>query len=102
MLYLFCLLFVVSFVFVVIVVFVVFVNKLFSILQQCMFNCSKQVSGKKGDECKVFMSVCLKGFFVVLVKMILQEKMKKCNVEVGKQLFKGGVCKIFMSICLKG
>ena len=70
--------------------------------QQRMSDCSRQATGKKGDERKAFMSSCLKGSAAAPAKMTQQEKMKKCNAEAGKQSLKGDARKAFMSTCLKG
>ncbi len=70
--------------------------------QQRMSDCSKQATGKKGDERKAFMSSCLKGSAAAPAKMTPQEKMKKCNADAGKQSLKGDARKTFMSTCLKG
>lgn len=70
--------------------------------QQRMSDCSKQATGKKGDERKAFMSSCLKGSTAAPAKMTQQEKMKKCNADAGKQSLKGDARKAFMSTCLKG
>ena len=77
-------------------------SKPLSASQQRMSDCSKQASGKKGDERKAFMSACLKGSAAAPAKMTPQEKMKKCNAEAGKQSLKGDARKAFMSTCLKG
>lgn len=77
-------------------------TKQLSASQQRMSDCSKQATGKKGDERKAFMSSCLKGSAAAPAKMTQQEKMKKCNADASKQSLKGDARKAFMSTCLKG
>ncbi|SHL65230.1 PsiF family protein [Rhodanobacter sp. OK091] len=76
--------------------------------QQRMVDCSKQATGKKGDERKTFMSSCLKGEGMApaaaapMAKQTQQEKMKSCNADAKTKALKGADRKAFMSSCLKG
>lgn len=75
--------------------------------QQRMVSCSKQATGKKGDERKTFMSSCLKGQSAAAAaaptaKQTQQEKMKSCNADAKTKALKGAERKTFMSSCLKG
>ncbi|MFI4958155.1 MAG: PsiF family protein [Lysobacterales bacterium] len=75
--------------------------------QQRMVDCSKQATGKKGDERKTFMSSCLKGessaaAAAPTTKETQQEKMKSCNADAKTKALKGADRKTFMSGCLKG
>jgi hypothetical protein len=68
--------------------------------QTKMGDCSKQATGKKGDEYKAFMKTCLSGSSATTpaTAMTQQEKMKKCSGEAkGK---KGDDYKAYMKQCL--
>jgi hypothetical protein len=87
--------------------------------QQKMKDCNAQATGKKGDERKTFMSMCLKGGSTATAPaaapavaaaapaapakpMTQQEKMKTCNADAGSKHLAGDARKTFMSTCLKG
>jgi hypothetical protein len=82
--------------------------------QQRMVDCSKQATGKKGDERKTFMSSCLKSESTAAAapaampaaapsaKQTQQEKMTSCNADAKTKALKGADRKVFMSSCLKG
>ena len=82
-------------------------KKALSSSQQRMSDCSKQNAGKKGDERKMAMSMCLKGESAMTAaaptaKQTPQEKMKACNADAKVKAPKGDAHKAFMSSCLKG
>ena len=65
--------------------------------QNKMVSCNADASGKKGDERKAFMKVCLSAKPVKAMTP-QQEKMKVCNTDAtGK---KGDERKAFMKTCL--
>lgn len=67
--------------------------------QNKMVTCNADASGKKGDERKAFMKVCLSAKPVKPMTS-QQEKMKVCNTDAtGK---KGDERKAFMKTCLSG
>ncbi len=84
--------------------------------QQKMKDCNAQATGKKGDERKAFMSMCLKGGSTAAAAapaaaapaaapvkpMTQQEKMKVCNADAGAKHLAGDARKSYMSTCLKG
>lgn len=68
-----------------------------SVQQTKMVTCNADASGKKGDERKAFMKVCLSAKPVKAMTP-QQEKMKLCNTDAtGK---KGDERKAFMKTCL--
>jgi len=92
-----------------------------------MKGCSKEATGMKGDERKMFMKKCLSKDYVLKSDMAedtaapdmeapvvpatpatpaapsaQQDKMKACNAEAGAKELKGADRKSFMSACLKG
>lgn len=92
-----------------------------------MKGCSKEATGMKGDERKMFMKKCLSRDYVLKSDMAedtaapdmeapalpatpatpaapsaQQDKMKACNAEAGAKELKGADRKSFMSACLKG
>jgi hypothetical protein len=80
--------------------------------QEKMKTCNAEAKGKKGDERKAFMKVCLSAKkeapapaaapAPVEKKAAQQDKMKSCNKEAGDKKLKGDERKKFMSGCLKG
>ena len=91
-----------------------------------MKGCSKEATGMKGDERKMFMKKCLSKDYVLKSDMAedaaasdmadpavpatpatpaapsaQQGKMKACNAEAGAKGLKGADRKAFMSTCLK-
>lgn len=65
--------------------------------QNKMVTCNADASGKKGDERKAFMKVCLSAK-PIKAMTAQQEKMKVCNTDAtGK---KGDERKAFMKTCL--
>jgi len=92
-----------------------------------MKGCSKEATGMKGDERKMFMKKCLSKDYVLKSDMTedaaapdvaaqvvpatpatpadpsaQQGKMKACNAEAGAKELKGADRKAFMRDCLKG
>lgn len=92
-----------------------------------MKGCSKEATGMKGDERKMFMKKCLSKDYVLGSGMAAdaaapdvatpampatpdtpaassaqQDKMKACNAEAKDKELKGADRKTFMSACLKG
>lgn len=95
-----------------------------------MKGCSKEATGMKGDERKIFMKKCLSKDYVLgsgitadaaapdvatpptpstpdipatsAASSAQQEKMKACNAEAKNKELKGADRKTFMSACLKG
>jgi len=63
-----------------------------------MKGCSKEATGMKGDERKMFMKKCLSPAAL----SAQQDKMKACNAEARDKELKGADRKAFMSACLKG
>jgi hypothetical protein len=69
--------------------------------QSKMTTCNKEATGKKGEERKAFMKICLSAKPVVVEKELTsqQSKMKSCNIDATGM--KGDERKKFMSTCLK-
>ncbi|MDO8465509.1 MAG: PsiF family protein [Gallionella sp.] len=91
-----------------------------------MKGCSKEATGMKGDERKIFMKKCLSKEYTlkadaapaaagkaeaklaasapapVVAPVKQQDKMKHCNEEAKSKVLKGDERKAFMSSCLKG
>lgn len=70
--------------------------------QQRMADCNRSAAGKKGDERKAYMSVCLKDEAPAKSLTPQQQKMKDCNAQADGQKLSGDKRKTFMSACLKG
>lgn len=80
-----------------------------------MKGCSKEATGMKGDERKMFMKKCLSKDYILKSDMAAdaaapdvadisaqQDKMKACNAEARDKELKGADRKAFISACLKG